>query len=217
MNRVLAFMLCCAAAGAVRAEGVAAGVRFGTTGGGVEAVGYLTENINLRLTANYMDFNVHGRVDTTDYNFDGHLNTFQGLLDLHPKDGNFRITGGIVYNLNKADVKANPDDTIDVGGREYPSDAVGTIVGEMTFNEWAPYFGIGYGNAVFDKVGLSFSLDVGVMYQGEPQVSLRATGPANRSEAFQQDLAAEEQDVQDEASKYKWYPVIVVGICYQFW
>lgn len=218
MKNLIRLAALLAAAATARAEGLAVGVRAGTLGPGLEAVAWLTPNLNLRATANYVDFNVHGTVDTTDYDADVHMSSFQGLLDLHPVNGNFRLTAGLVYNQNDADLEAIPTDpTVDIGGVEYPSAAIGTILGKATFDEWAPYIGIGYGNAVFEDVGLTFSLDIGVMYQGEPHISLDVTGPAKQIPGFEESLAQEEADVQDEASHYTFYPVIAVGICWQFW
>ena len=54
------------------------------------------------------------------------------------------------------------------------------------------------------------------MFQGVPGVSLTADGTMSGNPAFQADLAKEEADVQDEADKFQFYPVLSIGISYQF-
>ena len=206
------------AATGARAEGVAAGLRIGTLGPGAEAVGFLTSNLNLRVTGNYVAFGFYGRVDTVNYDAHVRMSSLQGLLDWHPSDGNFRITGGVVLNNNKVRINGTPTDpTAKIGDNSYPSDAVGTLHGEASFDMWDPYLGIGYGNAVADDTDLSFSFDIGVMYQGDPGISLSSNGAAAGDPAFQADLAKERQKVQNFANKIKFYPVISFGICYYFW
>ncbi len=207
-----------AAGSSALAEGVAVGPQIGTLGPGIQAAAYLTPNLNLRAVGSYVGLGFHGRVDTTDYNADMRMSSMQGLIDWHPTDGNFRLTAGLVLNNNKITFNAKPSDpTTTIGDNEYPSSDVGELQGKATFDKIAPYIGIGYGNAVAEKTSLSFSLDVGVMYQGSPHVSLAATGPAAQNPAFQSDLAKEQQDYQEVADKFKFYPVISIGICYQFW
>lgn len=206
------------AAVSVRAEGVAAGLKIGTLGPGVEAVAYLTPKLNLRGAFNYIGFSFDGSVEGIDYEADFDLSSFEALLDIHPFENGFRITGGAVFNDSKADLTGTTDDdTIDIGDEEYPTAAVGSLVGTAKYDHIAPYIGIGYGNAVADNVDLTFSFDLGVMFQFEPDISLEATGPIKDNPAFQTELAKEEDDAQDFADKLKIYPVLSFGICYYFW
>jgi hypothetical protein len=57
------------------------------------------------------------------------------------------------------------------------------------------------------------------MFQGSPQVTLNLNcGTANPAQcaAAQSQLAAEQQRVQDKLDKYKYYPVINLGITIGF-
>ena len=206
-----------AVAGIARGDGFALGAHIGTLGPGLDAVGYLTPHFDLRAVGNYAAFNVHGTINTTDYNTDITMESLQGLLDWRPTEGNFRITGGVVLNNNRVKLTTQPtDSTIKVGDNEYPSSEVGQMNGDITFSKIAPYFGIGYGNAVAGNVGLTFSFDIGVVYQGQPTVKLTDNGPIAADPTFQSDLAIQQQDAMNTASDYKFYPVISFGICYQF-
>ncbi len=99
----------------------------------------------------------------------------------------------------------------------YTPEQIGTLSGDATFDEFAPYVGIGFGNAVADDVDLSFSFDLGLIFQGTPDVKLRSDGTAAGNPVFVADLQDEEDDLQDDADKFKIYPVLSFGISYCFW
>lgn len=201
-----------------RAEGVALGIHIGTLGPGIQAAAYLTPNLTLRGVASFIDANVNGQIDDIEYDADFKFTTLQALLDLHAENGSWRLTAGIVHNDNTIDVFGEPaGSTISVGGDDYPSALVGTFNGNASFDEWAYYIGFGYGHPVGDDTGFSFTFDLGVMIQNAPEVSLTATGPLAASPEFQEDLDEEEQDAQEVFDNLQLYPVLAIGVCYQFW
>lgn len=87
---------------------------------------------------------------------------------------------------------------------------------------YAPYLGIGWGNLRSDKDRLLYSIDIGAMYLGRPQVQLSLSGPvsdlANQSDAAatQAYLAQEQGKIEDTLSKYRYFPVLSVGLWYRF-
>ena len=86
-------------------------------------------------------------------------------------------------------------------------------------NSVAPYLGIGYGN-VWTK-GVNFYFDLGVMFQGSPKASLTANcGPSIAGTAtctaLQNDVAAEQQRLEDKLKKFKYFPVANIGITIGF-
>ena len=62
---------------------------------------------------------------------------------------------------------------------------VGTLRDSLGTDQIAPYFGIGWGNAVGS--GLGFALDLGVAHHGEPNFRFEATGPASSNAQFRAD------------------------------
>jgi hypothetical protein len=82
----------------------------------------------------------------------------------------------------------------------------------------APYPGVGHGNVA--RLGVNFYFDIGVMLQGSPRVTLTAqcgpSLPAAQCTQFNEDVVAERQKVGDKVNKYKWYPVVNVGITVGF-
>ena len=81
--------------------------------------------------------------------------------------------------------------------------------GVVDFKSTAPYFGVGWGNATNGRFGLA--LDLGVVLQGIPQVSLTATGLVSSDPNFVQELNREVQELENDISAFKYYPVISLG------
>ena len=95
---------------------------------------------------------------------------------------------------------------------------VGTLQAVASFDDFAPYLGIGFDFEVFGKVGLNF--DFGVLWQGEPAVSLQATGLPNAPAAVQAqllpELETERLELEDAISGYKAWPVVSLAFIYNF-
>src|SRR5688572_31683447 len=157
-------------AGSAQAGGV--GVRAGTTGVGLDLGGDVAPTLGWRLGLSGMNVNTH--VDTNDVRYDAKAKVLTGslLLDWSPL-GPFRISGGFMPNQNKIDLTGRPS-----GGGSFPagSSLTGEVKPERSF---APYLGVGYGN-VWTR-GVNFYFDLGVMFQGSPQVSLscQSANPAD--------------------------------------
>jgi hypothetical protein len=81
-------------------------------------------------------------------------------------------------------------------------------------NPVVPYLGLGWGNAVDNDKRWGISLDVGVYYQGEPEVTLTQVGGTLAVSAA--DLAAEEKQLEDELDDFEFYPVATLGLHYRF-
>lgn len=206
-SSVLAFALALAAGSAQAAR---LGVRAGTTGLGLDYGFGVAPTLGGRIGVSGMQFNTH--VDTSDVRYDAKakLANVNLFLDWSPL-GPFRITGGFIPNNNKVDLTGNPS-----SGGTFPagSSLTGTVKPEKDF---APYLGIGYGNVW--TAGVNFYFDAGVMFQGSPQVTLNLNcGTANPAQcaAAQSQVAAEQQRVQDKLDKFKYYPVINLGITIGF-
>jgi hypothetical protein len=188
------------AAGLAQAAGI--GVRAGTTGLGADFGWEIAPTLGGRLGVSGGSFNTG--VDTTDINYDAKakLANLNAFLDWSPL-GPFRISAGLIANDNKVDLTGTPNNATFAG-----TTITGTVKPEHSV---APYLGVGYGN-VWTK-GVNFYFDLGVMFQGSPKVSLNCA-PAGSPQCSQ--VAAEEQRVQDELNKYKYYPVLNLGITIGF-
>jgi hypothetical protein len=64
------------------------------------------------------------------------------------------------------------------------------------------------------RLGLNF--DVGVLWQGDPAVTLEADGSAAGNQAFQDALEAERRELEDDFDALKAYPVLTLGFTFNF-
>lgn len=191
--------------------------KIGTLGPGLEGTIGLLDNLNVRAGANYFRLKHGGTVREIAYDFDVKLASIPILADWHPFNNEFRITGGVVYNRNMADIDATPNESKKIGDHEYTPEQMGELTGSVRFKNWAPYFGLGFGNAVLNaEKSWGFVFDIGVMWQGIPGVSLSSNGTMGQNPLFKADLAKEEKEIQDKAEAFRFYPVLSFGISYQF-
>lgn len=212
---VLAGLL--AGAGSVQAAGI--GVRAGTLGVGGDVGWRVAPTLSARL--GYSRLNWDRDFSTDEVRYDGRLKlgNLSGMLDFSPL-GPFRLTGGLVYNDNTFAMNARPSGgSFTISGRTYSASDVGNFGGEVqSGRRLAPYLGIGYGNVA--GLGVNFYVDLGIIFQGSPRADLRAAcGPALSAGAcaqLQSDVAAEEARVERELRRFKYYPVLNIGLTVGF-
>lgn len=199
---------------------VGATLKVGTLGVGADMTIGISERVNARANLNYFSL---GKTFTEEEDADGgggsispelKLMTVGALLDWHPWAQGFRLSAGLYLNQNKIDLTADLKGTVEINDKEYSLSDIG---GTVDFNSLAPYVGLGYGNAVGANGNWHFSFDLGVMFQGAPQVELHATAsdPAIQSE-LDANIAEELKDVEDELGVFTMYPVISLGVSYRF-
>jgi len=218
-TKIVSILLAAFAAGSVHAAELATTLDLGTTGLGLHLSTPLNTKLNGRVGLNVANYSYDGNTSDMEYDFKLKLKTVDALLDYHPFDGAFRITGGVVYNGNKIDARAKPNGgTYTVNGRPYAAAAVGDLSGKIDFRKAAPYLGIGWGNAVKAQ-GWSVGADLGVSFQGSPKTQLASnncTAPAPLCQQLASDVAAENAELAEEVKDFKLYPVVRVGISYRF-
>ncbi|QJE02729.1 hypothetical protein HH212_24220 [Massilia forsythiae] len=157
-----------------------------------------------------------------DYQVKGKLQTFDILFDWYLREGSpFRLTGGLVYNGNQGDVRANPNQLgkYTLNGTSYASADVGILSGRIDYRKAAPYLGIGWGNALAPGSRWSVNTDLGFFYQGNPNVKLASVG-CTTSQAFctalARDVAAEQVRLRRDVDGVKVYPVLRANLGYRF-
>ncbi|NTU94016.1 MAG: hypothetical protein HGA56_08390 [Chlorobiaceae bacterium] len=196
---------------------IAAGIKGGTLGIGGEVTVGVLPGINFRT--GYQAFNYSGdsRRSDIDYDYKLKLKNIPLLVDWQPLPiTGFRITAGAMINNTKVDATGKAQGTYDIGGTTYSAAEIGTLTGKIDFNSFAPYAGIGWGNAVNSHFPLTFSCDIGVLFQGTPRVSLAATGPIASDPTFQAELAEEKASIKDKTDGFRYYPVVSFGVSYKF-
>ena len=193
----------------------------GSTGAGVHLVAPLGASFNGRIGANYIGYDFDQRSGQIDYQLDGKLQTADLLVDWYPGAGSFRITGGAVYNGNRFDAVGSADraGSYTINGRQYSARDVGTVNGTVSFRKAAPYLGIGWGNALNPEKRLNFSAELGAFYQGKARTTLESVDCAGGTvlcSALARDLKAEELRLSEDASDYKFFPVLRASASYRF-
>ena len=187
------------------------GVKAGTLGLGVDLTGRITDWFSLRGTANAADTSRSFDEEEIDYDGDIALGAYGLLADFHPFRGQFRISVGWMKNRNHVDLFAEPTTDIEIGGVVYPPAAVGTVTGDVEFDDSAPYAGVGYGSAPKGPGRVRFLLDVGVMRQGAGDVTLSSSSGL----VSEGDLEMEAQEIEDDIADYDLYPVLAFGVSFR--
>jgi hypothetical protein len=188
--------------------------KIGTLGPGVDVTLGLSERSNLRLFGHMFTYNfVANRVEG-DIDADIKGLNYGALLDFHPGGSSFRLSLGVMINANEVDLDADLTEAVNLAGIDFNLD---DLTGEISFDELAPYIGIGFGNAVGADGNWHFSFDLGVFYQGEPTVSASAVSSIPALQPVVDFALAEEvADIQDDADKFTLYPFLAIGLSYKF-
>jgi len=191
-----------------------AGLKVGTLGLGIEASWKPLRYFEVRLGANAYDFTDDGDVAGIDYDGELSLQSFYGTANFLFNNSPMRVTAGYYSNSNELLLINDQMLDQDIGGVIYPGAGIGTLTGTTTFANGAPYFGIGYDFTISGKFGMN--VDFGVLWQGDPLVTLTADGVLSSDPGFQAALEAERQEIEEDLSDFKAWPVLQVGFVYNF-
>lgn len=194
-------------------------LKVGSLGVGADMTVGLHERLNARANVNYFSYGTafeedSGNGGSATIEPKLKLLSFGGLLDWHPWAQGFRISAGLYLNRNKLDLAAETSETVEINDREYSLSDLG---GKVEFNSLSPYLGLGYGNAAGADGHWHFSFDIGALFQGSPQIDLRATASDPAVQALlEADIVAEEKRLEDDLGAITVYPVVSFGVSYRF-
>ncbi len=204
-----------AASGAAHADkDFGIGLKAGTLGAGIEGTWRPLPYIDLRVGTNFYEYDDSGDQAGINYDATLDLDTVYGTANFRFPLSPFRVTAGLFSNGNELSLVSDDTGTFEIGGTTYNASDVGTITSTTSFGSTAPYLGFGYDFTVLGRVGLIF--DVGVLWQGDPEVSVTADGPIATQQAFLDSLEAERLELEDEVSDYKAWPVVSLGFVVNF-
>ncbi|MCC6823401.1 MAG: hypothetical protein IT579_21935 [Verrucomicrobia subdivision 3 bacterium] len=197
-----------------------AGAEAGTPGFGGSASWRFADHFGVRGGFNYFGYSKNGNeIDGINYNTDLRLMSEPLGVDIYPwAKSSFRITVGIMLNQNELTGVVPQDPVfgntfIDINGTAYDSASIGDLNLKVKQQPISPYISIG-ASYYFDKAKhWSLSGELGVAYTGNPEVTLTTGNPGS---VPQQDLNAEATQIEDTASKYKFYPILRIGVNYSF-
>lgn len=190
----------------------------GTLGYGAD-IGYQWSNwLKFRLNVNYLSFD-YDDVDIKGIDYDSEFrNVTAGLLvDIHPFFGEFRVSAGLYYRDFSFGITAKPNKTINIGGQPYdPNTEFGKIDGEVTWDKFAPYVGIGWGLSSGTDLDFSFDINLGAMYLSGIDVDYGLTNYTGGSANYKADMDREASKVKDKLDNYKFYPVLSIFFSIRF-
>ncbi len=195
----------------LKAQDYAAALKVSTLGVSVEGVRSFGPQLNARLGFAFFSYSMNDLASSNDYTANGDLKLFSisALADWFPFESGFRLTGGILVNLNKASMTLTPLKTYNDGNIKYTPEKLGNLSADIDFNKVAPYIGIGFGNPTAGEPGLGFTFDLGTFYQGGPKATMSATKLLAPS-------ATQGPILEDNLSWFKFYPVLSIGLTYKF-
>jgi len=194
-----------------------AGPAIGTLGVGGEVSYLVYKYVVFRANGSYLKFNYNDTITAygaknSNYNFDMSGIFAGGIVDIHPFESGWRVSAGLRYvDAELKDIATNGQT---LGSTTYTPAQVGTVTTTIhNTNPGAPYLGFGYDASHFSKDGAGFKLglDVGALYAGDPDVSIKTTlNPGTAG--FSSDVAAETSSLKDSLRKwYNFYPVAMVS------
>ncbi|HVT57216.1 MAG TPA: hypothetical protein VHR45_02355 [Thermoanaerobaculia bacterium] len=221
-----ALLLGAAAPGWSQTGGVGVSLKAGTLGIGAEVTLPVAAQLAVRLGGNGFSLSRRGEAAGGNrYDARATLRTGTALLDWHPGGGAFRLTAGAAYDGTKVEGDSIPPASgfYNIGGIAVPVALVGTLHGKVDFNSLAPYAGLGWGSRPAAGGGFGGFLDLGVIFQGRPRVSLTALLPAGSPLAnpalrsiLDAELAREAARIESKIDRYRYYPVLALGVSYRF-
>ncbi|MCH8308007.1 MAG: hypothetical protein E2O63_04690 [Gammaproteobacteria bacterium] len=213
--KLTVLLLGLAMAGSVSAaDNLWLGFKAGTLGLGLEATWRPLPWFDIRAGANSFDYDDDGSQAGVNYNATLHLETYYATLNFRFPLSPFRVTAGAFSNGNELQMVSMDSPSFDIGGVPFTQDEVGTLRSTTFFEDVAPYLGFGYDFNVFGKVGLN--LDIGVLWQGEPSVTLTADGLLESDPTFMAALEAERLEIEAEFEDFKAFPVLSLGFSFNF-
>jgi FecR protein len=194
-------------------SGVGITGKVGTLGLGAELNLAFSDSFGARIGYNAFTYKYNTNLSSVNYDLNLKLQSVSILGDWYPFSGSFRTSAGVVYNNNQANLTGIPGaGGFTINGVTYTS--VSSVQSTMSFNKVAPYLGIGWGNPVASDKGWGMTSDIGVLFQGSPKTDLTIACTAGCPTAS--DVAAENAKMQNDLKNFKYWPVVSIGISYQW-
>ncbi len=190
------------------------GIKAGTLGAGVEASWQPLPYLDLRIGGNFYDYEDSGSQAGINYDGTLTLESYYGTVNVLFPLSPMRLTVGAFANGNELNLVGQPVTTVEIGGNSYTAAEAGTLSSTSVFPASAPYLGVGLDFTLIGKVGINF--DFGLLWQGEPEVSLSANGTLAADPEFQAALERERRELEQEVSDLKAWPVLAIGFVVNF-
>ena len=105
--------------------------------------------------------------------------------------------------------------TIDINGTDYDLADGDRLDAGIEYNAVTPYLGLGWDFCFGAEKSWVLGIDLGVLYMGEPDVTLVGVG-ALADAAVEDDINAELASIREDIEDYTFLPVVKIGFTYRF-
>ncbi len=190
------------------------GAKVGSLGIGVEGIWRPIPWLDFRAGINRFDYEDDGAQAGIAYDATLELQTTYATANLLFPVSPMRLTVGVFDNGNELVMESQEAEFYNVGGTTFSQSEVGTLRGRAWFDSPSPYLGIGFDFELVGRLGLN--LDLGVLWQDEPLISLTSDGSLANEPAFQDALENERQELLKETEDFKAWPVVSLGLHFNF-
>jgi hypothetical protein len=187
--------------------------RISTLGAGLELAKGFTPNFGVRAGFNYFSYGYEATESDVSYDLELELKSFAVFADWHPFKGAFRVSGGLLINGNGLTGNAKPTTLVEIGGVDYDLKSVDL---DISYKTLAPYLGLGWDTTFGDQDNWGFAFDLGLIYSGSAEAALTAKGPGTFAAFYEENRKKEQDELQNDLDSLEWWPVISVGLVYQF-
>lgn len=189
--------------------GIAA--RAGTLGIGGEVALGLSDRLVARGGMGLTSYTVNTTFDDVRVELDLPENWYNAGLDLY-LNGALRVGGGVLFKPDDPRMVGRLEGPVDIGGRTFTPEEVGTLTGTIMSKERAPYVLIGFGKHTDSGFGLS--LDIGAAFTGDPRVTLQAEGGTFPDQAeLNARLDQEARNFENDMKTYlRIWPILSLGL-----
>jgi len=191
------------------------GLKAGVSGLGIEVIKGLSDKINVRLGYSRLMIPYTTRQQLEGYNLQVDAEVTLGgaslLTDYYLLKNILHFTGGLILNQTLVGIKIQSLSNLQYGDVSIPAEEVGTISGKLGPGHLvSPYLAIGVGNTLPRNHRFSFNFELGMFYQGPPEIELSGEGVIGP-------MASENNShvINQAIAQYSWFPLLNFQLTYR--
>jgi hypothetical protein len=187
------------------------GITAGTLGIGPEASVAFGNSFAVRSNATFFNLSYDLDSDEIGYSGEARFRSVGLMVDYHVGGSGFFVSAGARLNKNHAHAYATPTTLTAIGDEEYTPAEVGTLHAHADFKPIAPTLSLGYSGHL--TKGLKLGIEAGAMFEGA--LRFKSLTASNKG-VDPDDLEAERRSLEEDAAKYKVYPILQLTAGYRF-
>ncbi len=193
--------------------GLGLGLKLSTFGAGAEIIAAINPTFQVRVGGTYLKYKYTYDDENVEVNgsTDAKLSSVSLLLNVHLVRILF-VSGGVLYNMNEIGLNGYPTESLTIGAMDVEPQDIGELSYKVTpGSSFTPYAGIGIGRSLSKNGVVSFAIEAGAAFHGQPKVDLEATGMLSPT-------ASEEnrQILEDNLSSFTIYPMLNFQLSFRF-